>query len=77
VAGPLALTDAQMDSVTAGQVEINQSNISSVEVGPGNSVSAVTTTYVEASSMTQTNGSTVTVTQSNTVVVTVEDGGPI
>ena len=77
VAGPVALTDAQMDFLTAGQVVINQSNTSTVEVGQTNSASAVTTTYVEASSITQSNDFTVTVTQTNTVVVTVEDGGPI
>jgi hypothetical protein len=57
-AGPVSLTDAQMDTLTAGQ---EQTNTSSVTVSQSNSVTNGT------AETTQSNDSTVTVNQSNSV----------
>jgi hypothetical protein len=70
LAEPVALTDVQMDSLTAGQ--ITQSNSSTVEVSQTNSANDSTV----SGSISQTNSSTVTVTQSNSADgATVSGGG--
>jgi hypothetical protein len=63
VAGPVALTDAQMDTLTAG---ISQSNSSTVSVSQTSSVTLGDVTLSDVS-ITQTGTSSVTVSQSNSV----------
>jgi hypothetical protein len=66
VAGPVALTDAQMDTLTAG---ISQSNDSTVEVTQSNSASVTfgDDAFVGSFELNQNNESSVTVTHSNNV----------